>query len=297
MGGNKPPIHIPIKMMKKLFLGLTLIPLFLQSQNIAFKEMPGIIALSDTNYSLAKQKIKTLSRQHKIDPQDKLLFLYSSLQNKDIPYFKKNIKKLIINDGFHYSKYYQQTVDINFSQLVKNQNLESWLLNISEKNHYKWVKNHPIAYEIQKQIIEISILDQTRQYLYRIQNKFQTSDSIAYFILKENDGIAFERLIKLCQSINGIPNSMDYGIYTSNLFSISFWHSLYPDCIENNWQRILPFVENTYFEGKIGTDLFWIYDFQLTNHFGYQYYGTIPDVPVKDSLNLTHRQVKYHLKP
>lgn len=264
-------------------------------QNPVFRLMDSISSIADTNYYLGKKALINLEHKYTVDPAEKLLFLVQSLKNKDIKYFKKSIHKLIINNGFRYSKDNHELYN-RYSHITKyliENGLEEWLLNESAKNYYKWVKNNPKAFEVRCQMENLLEVDQTRTYFYEMwSNKLLDSAEIAQELRKfDNDNL--NNLIKITNSIGILPNHFDHGIGTYYLWQISFYHNFYPETIIEVWNKMLPYIEDAYFSGKIGSGLFQLYDFQLNMLFGYQYYGFLKNVPVKDAEGLENRRKKY----
>lgn len=121
----------------------------------------------------------------------------------------------------------------------------------------------------------------------------EDSTSLAQDLLKEMDRSNINSLLALTRKLGVLPNHFDHGLNTYYVWQICFFHNMYPDKIDEVWNQMLPFIEQAYFAGKIGDGLFRLYDFQLNQLFGYQYYGFIADVPVKDEAHLQDRKHKY----
>jgi len=131
-----------------------------------------------------------------------------------------------------------------------------------------------------------------RGYFYEIQKK--DSNSNAKMALKKVDRYNISTLKQLANKNNGIlPNNFDHGIGTSLIWQGSFLHNLCSGDIMENWNEALPYIENTYFAGKINDSLFRLLDQQLKQHLGVQYYGFEKDTPVIDEEQLVERRMKY----
>jgi hypothetical protein len=98
---------------------------------------------------------------------------------------------------------------------------------------------------------------------------------------------------ELCK-LNGnyLPNNFDNGIGTFNSISLLISHNLKQGTnIEYIRNKIFPYIEQAYLEGKVDADLFYAYDNRLNQYYGYQYYGTLPDsVPLLEKETFSERK-------
>lgn len=268
-----------------IFLTLSLFGI---SQNpsfrIIFEEIYPIIS---TDYFKAKQMLIDVEKKYEIDPAEKLLFLYESLRQNDTSYFKSEMKGLMENNGYRYSKR-ERSLDDNLTILINEKNLEDWMFTQSDSLYPIWVKNNPRAFEIRRKIDAMIILDQTRGYFYDMD-----STCGSYSELEKLDYSNFIDLISLADKNGILPNHIDHGVGTYYTWEIILLHNLKTDHFFENWERILPYIEKTYFAGKIGDDLFRLCDQWMVRLFGYQYYGFENGVPIKDEEHLAERRKKY----
>ena len=281
--------------MKKLLVVLLILisfSSFSQAPNPVFKRMDTVQKIADTNYFIAKSRLIRLEKESVVDPAEKLLFLTKSLENNDMKYFKKEMTELIIRHGYNYTPnpYSLKKTDAIFCGLLREHNLEEWISTKCQKLYPKWIKNNPKAFEVQQAIAKIAIKDQTRKYFYQIIK--QDSSLTSKEVLMEMDANNLNDLISITNQIGILPNHFDHGLNTFYLWQTCLFHNLYEDRIEQVWLRMLPYIEQAYFSGKIGDGLFRLYDFQLNLLFGYQYYGFLENVPFKDEGNLQERKRK-----
>lgn len=268
-----------------LFLSLNI---FCNAQNPSFRIIfENIYPIISTDYTRAKQMFIDLEKNHIIDPAEKLLFLYESLRNDDISYFKSEIKGLMENSGYRYSKI-ERSFDDNLTLLINEKGLEEWIFSQSDSLYPIWVKNNPRAFEIRKKIDELIIRDQMRGFVY-----YQDSACNLGQELKKLDLSNFYDLMSLVDKNGILPNHIDHGLGTYYTWQIILLHNLYSDRFYEIWERILPYIEKTYFAGKIGDDLFRLYDQCMARQFGYQYYGFEKNIPIKDEEHLAERKRKY----
>jgi hypothetical protein len=268
------------------------------SQNESFRIISEKIdPICSTNYEGAKKIFQEIEEKYQIDPAEKLLFLKYSLENNDIRYFKSSMKKLIKNNGYNYaiedSKFKQR--NFNFIELIRLKEVESWLIKKSEKYYPIWIKNHQHAFSIKLKIDQLIVKDQMRGYFCRIYD--QDSTVGADKMLAEIDYSNFRELLILADENGILPNHIDHGIGTYYSWQGILLHNLKTvsgkDYFLKIWEEILPYIEKTYFSGKIGYDLFQLYDQFLAQNYGYQYYGFEKNVPVFDLEHLEDRKIKY----
>ena len=259
------------------------------SQNVSFNIYNDSISpyLKD-NYFKAKKKLIQTERKYILDPALKLLFLSYSLENQDVFYFKKSIKSLMKNNGYTNDKGYF------LGQYIENEEISEWLVKKSKKLNVVWIKNNYDAFKVKLVIDNLHTKDQMRGSFYYLNKSDTACGKSAKKELQKIDYANFTRIIKLAQSNEGIlPNHIDHGIGTFYIWQGVLFHNLTRDKIEENWKLILPYIEKTYFEGKIGDNLFRLYDQLLYSYFGYQYYGFEKNAPVKDEEHLEDRKLKY----
>jgi hypothetical protein len=242
----------------------------------------------EDDYFKAKKKLIQTERKYILDPTLKLLFLSYSLENHDVVYFKKSIKSLMKNNGYTNDKGYF------LGQDIENEEISKWLVKKSKKLNVVWIRNNYDAFKIKLVIDKLHVKDQMRGSFYYLNKSDTACGKSTKKELQKIDYANFTRIIKLAQSNEGIlPNHIDHGIGTFYIWQGVLFHNLTRDKIEENWKLILPYIEKTYFEGKIGDNLFRLYDQLLNRYLGYQYYGFETNAPIKDEEHLEERKLKY----
>lgn len=243
-----------------------------------------IFPLTTNNYKKAKDLFLQIEEQYKVDPNETFLFVKKSLQNNDLPFFKSKIKNLIEDHGLRYSNQeYSLVFDYEFTTLLKENNIEAWMVKQSDSLFPIWVKNNPRAYEIQRKMHELLIIDQGLR-----STRLPVSDSICdvWTIIEQQDYDNLFALLSTVDSSRVLPNNFDHGIGVYNLWKIVFLHNIKTTKIEDIWNLMQPYLEKTFLEGKISDDCFYMLDYHSSNQFGYQYFGYIKDVPIKTKDNL-----------
>jgi len=245
----------------------------------------------ETDYYEVKKIFVSLNESYNIDPNQKYNFAYHSLKNDDVDYFKKLMKDLILNYGFKYSKYdislkSNNLKDNSFSNLLKRRDLENWLFNESDSLFPLWIKENPRSFEVRTKIQELVIVDQS------MRIGFPDFDSLIWDAISIRDYKNFQSLLSLCDSNGILPNNFDQGYGSLDWFYI-FLHNIKSYQTLEIWDEFLPYLEKTYFAGKISNECFIMYDRVLIQFYGYQYYGFFEDVPVKDEKGLYERRLKY----
>ena len=96
------------------------------------------------------------------DSQEKHLFLQESLKQDDISFFKKDIKEIMKNSGFNYSK--RDTVEVyrsSFDDLIVEKGLSEWIIKTSNKLYSKWIKKNPVGFYVHNYVDYLIRVDQT----------------------------------------------------------------------------------------------------------------------------------------
>ncbi|MBL1280895.1 MAG: hypothetical protein COA33_011510 [Fluviicola sp.] len=249
-------------------------------------------------YEVAKRRIKAYEKRFTLNPLEIQDFVKTSLDSGDIGYFKRKLKFLSRNYGFIYT--YKDTIDIqwaynsNIKKKIYDNDLVDWAVKMNKKNYPKWLAEH---YKEETFNQKFAILDEKDQYLRWICSYFTPLDpSYSDSILTKGDYDNFLEVLTIYQLNDSIiPNPFDNGLsYPSGWLII--WHNLKdPNIIDLIWTLLLPYVEKTYATGKIGKHYFEVYDHWLNEFFNEQYYGTLENVPIRDSEHFEERKLKYRL--
>lgn len=232
------------------------------------------------------QEINSISEKL-IAPSTRLHFSFLCLKNNDIETFKKIIPVLIEKEGFFYS--YKDTLPINrfffINNLIYENGLQNWMISQSANLYPIWIKNNYFQFTSSLELIRL----------------FTEAKKIDLNILTNSRAWnqSFDLLIELqliCKSNNNtLPNEFDYGISGREkyIFTIIENCLFFDQYAKLSWEFILPYIDNAYFEGKIGTNYYALYDYALYRHSGMQYYGFIENAPFIDEFNLFKRAKKY----
>lgn len=250
--------------------------------------------LLETDYESAKKRALEIRKEAKISPEYRLYFLEFSLKNNDLNFFKKEVSDLILNYGYRYTRAdtCEVCLDDDFKTLIADKKISKWLLLKSDKLYPEWIKNNPINYDLQRRLSDLHFKDQTRVLIMPLDSSCG-KDRITRTINAEN----YSELLMICiNNDRKVPNAYDNGI------GANWYLILLHNLIENSndakdqiviWNRILPFIEKTYFEGKIDDGIFKFLDQQLLREYNLQYYGFLDNVPIIDPINVGKRRLKY----
>jgi hypothetical protein len=271
----------------KLFLGTSFVILFhllVSAQNPSYFLMHKNV-LSNENYEDAKSHYIEFSAKYSIDPAQTYLFLYKSLSNNDISFFKKKMSQLIIESGKKYTQIdsVQEIDNGEFIQLMQSKGLIEWAIQTSTKNHLNWVKKN---YEVLP-LIELGIkLNAVNYSLKKFQHTFNFNPDEINFNDSVYNSLQFkniEELAKFCEVFNTYPNSFDHGLtYASNFDQILLQNLKIKANFFKTWELLSPYIEKKYLEGKLSFMKFVYYDQMSVRHFGYQFYGTLENVECFD---------------
>lgn len=277
------------------------VPGSLFCQNTSYKIIyDSIYPIMATDYPNAKRIWEKYCIGEDVDPAEQVIFLGFSLKNQDVEFYKKRIIPLIRSYGWSYN--YSDTLLTATSRSllldeIKRNGLTNWTVRKSAKYYQKWAANNPQAVLYTTKINELIYADQAIRKC--IPAETETVNSELYdAILSEFDYNNLLKIIDLCIANDGlIPNNFDDGVTTYYKINFIIWHNLKdPNTIQKTWNLLLPYIEKTYFAGKISYTLFMAYDKWNYQFFGYQYYGTLGEnVPVKDADLLEERRKKYGL--
>lgn len=249
-------------------------------------------------YEAGKNRLQDYQKHYTVDPREISEFIKHSLDAEDISFYKQQIRFLSRNYG--YILVDKDTIDIEWmhsSSLTKKiykHDLVDWTIKTSTKGYRKWVAEHPHEVMLNERLYS---MDQKDQYTRQMIAWSCTSDSIAHQqALRFWDYENFLELLTIYQYNDSIiPNPFDNGLKKPMGWLI-IWHNLKtPENRELVWTLLLPYVEKTYFTGKIGKHFFEVYDHCLYTSQGEQYYGTIEGVPIRDAEHYEERKLKYKL--
>lgn len=269
--------------------------IFSYSQNLSYITIyDSIYPIINENYWKAKDMWIGLEKKYPIDNRERLLFINYSYKNKDMEFFKQQLRNLIINNGFEIN---EKLFWLNcYNEITSKGKLTKWYEKIHQKYHKKWIIKNIKKLEVINLIEQIYIKDQILVSLY--QNKTDTCNAlkdINNYIKKE----CFNNLsaiLNISKNYGGLPNAFDYPLSIMGKIEIIILHNLKDSTnMEKNWNLILPYIENAYFDNKISNSSFKMYDKCLYEYFGYQYYGTIKNAPIKDIETYEQRKRKYKL--
>ena len=262
------------------------------SQNPSYKLFDdSIYPIIDKEYDKAKSLFISLNEAYQVDPIFKKIFCFYALKHDDLDYFKNSMKYLIVNYGYKYSKYdlslsLIDTSKLTLTKLLKDNNLENWLFDVSDSLYPVWIKNNPRSFEVKQKLNEINTIDQA------MRIGFNDLDSLTWDAIMKKDYLNLKTLLQLCDSNGILPNNFDQGIGSSDWFTI-YLHNIKSYQTFEIWEEFLPYLERTYLAGKIDNDCFVMYDRILAQFYGVQYFGFLEDVPIKDEEHLLERKEKY----
>ncbi len=247
------------------------------------------IVLIDMNASFDNQfayykEVKS-SEDRILLPDHTLYFSYFLLKNQHIETFKGEIIDLMKNHGYFYT--FNDTIIQNrfyyINQLVYENNLQNWMIEQSLIYHPQWIQNNYFSYSVSNVIKQL-------------KNKSEVINNNE-LINPNSWNQHFELIVKIVEiakmNNNTLPNQLDLGISMGELDLLIEKALAFPSKINITWEFILPYIDKAYFEGKIGSNLYQIYDIYLYNHSGSQYYGFIPNAPYIEEYTLFKRKEKY----
>lgn len=259
----------------------------------------GAVDLEDSIYSVLESDYESAKKllvkyEDQIIPQDVVFFLDDILARGDTNFYKDRMTYLMINYGWNYNNIEKHSLSALTSELSKN-NMHKWTFRASQKHFPVWLKNNMESILIQEKVQAILHTDQSiRGLLFSIDDS--TELNVIYRMITEID---FNNLIEICELSDEnnevLLNDFDNGIAIYNNVQLVLWHNLKSkENFQKSWDLILPYIEKAYFQKKIDSDPFKMYDIWSLNHKGYQYFGTLKDtIPVFDSLVLSNMRTKY----
>lgn len=254
-------------------------------------------------YKTLKGRFLQLDKDYSIDPSNELIFLGLSIENNDKRFYKKRLKSLIRKHGFSYSisDTLGERKTTGLLIQVHLQGESQWLSKLSQKHFSHWVKKNPLAYKIQNEINTLAELDQMSvrmfsSYAFDESTSDSTKNKIKDILFKSGRS-NIDRLAAICEEIGTFPNNYDFGIGSYFKLGALIDHSL--EAKENfhyAWDKLFPYLEKAYLEGKIDHSFFLFYDMHSAMHFGTQRFGFAPEfIPMEDEENWITRKEKYGL--
>ena len=265
--------------------------------------------LNINKYSEAKQKFITLTKSNKIDPDYKLFFIQYSLMYDDTCFYKSEIKQLMSKHGLQIDYADSLLIDERYNVLnyLKSEKLKKWSVNKSTTKYGIWSFKNQRSVKIKEALNLAKERDRlVRTITFSFYPKIQRYDTLCF----NNVYLAYKNEIadvdtKNCHLVedlckfngNYLPNNFDNGIGTFNAISLFISHNLKQGTnIEYIRNKIFPYIEKAYLDGKIDASLFYTYDNRLYQYFGYQYYGTLSDsIPILDKETFLERKNRLSL--
>ena len=249
-------------------------------------------------YDAGKSTLQDYQKQYTVDPREISEFIKHSLDAEDISFYKKQARYLSRHYGFLLT--YRDTIGIEWlypSSLTKKiyeKGLVDWTVKITDKNYSKWASEHTHEMMLNQRLYS---MDQKDQYIREVIATSCKSDSITYQqMIQHWDYENLLELLTIYQDNDSIiPNPFDNGL-NNPMGWLIIWHNLKNSKnIDLTWTLLLPYIEKTYFTGKIGRHFFEVYDYWLNEFFGEQYYGTLTGVPIRDEGSFEERKHRYRL--
>lgn len=297
-----------MKFLTLIILSLTLNIGICQNKSYQIYE-DSIYPSVEKDYQKAKNTYQKYDKIYQFDPIYTLSFLEFVIENDDIAFFKKEIKKLIKLYGYSYS-----LIDTSgtamvtpLNQQINSKKIYNWLAFKSQKHHPKWVRKNPNA---AFQGVLLNTLFTKDQLTRKISFDF-------FPVMKEMDSICYANFVNVYDSLltaidanniislqnacikndNYLLNNFDNGYLSSRIVGLIISHNLKRGkYLNETWERLYPFVEQAYIDGKISDVLLHEYDFNLNKHYGYQYYGTLGvEVPINDMETFCDRKKRLSL--
>ncbi|MBS1646919.1 MAG: hypothetical protein JST67_06225 [Bacteroidetes bacterium] len=116
-------------------------------------------------------------------------------------------------------------------------------------------------------------------------------------MIAQEDFRHLEEIVDLSKENGGLPNGFEYTTDIYQKIQLILLHNLKTkENFLKAWGLIFPYLEKAYFDGKISYSFLYAYDVYSNMHFGYQYYGFLDKVPVKDNEELSERKKRYKIQ-
>jgi len=295
--------------MKHLFFLICLVQssIFFSQNNFWQYYQDSIQPLLNSNkYKEAKQKFIALKN---IDPDYKLFFIQYSLMYDDTSFYKSEVKQLMSKYGLQIDYADSILIDerYNVFNYLKSEKIKKWSLSNSKSRYRRWSNKNQRTIKIKEALKLAKERDRlVRSLTYSFYPAIQKYDSLCmnkvYEAYKNEiadvDTKNCHLVEELCK-LNGnyLPNNFDNGIGTFNSIGLFISHNLKQGTnIEYIRNKIFPYIEQAYLDGKVDATLFYAYDNRLNQYYGYQYYGTLPDsVPVLEKESFSERKSRLKL--
>lgn len=262
--------------------------------------------VAEKDYAQAKKNYFSLGRQCQWDPINSYFFLEKVLEANDIRTYRRVVNNLIREYGFVYSTFdtlMENRIDL-VKDLIYTKDLAEWTIKKSNRNHPKWLKDHPNHSIYLAAMKEIHTRDQLvrRMASYTYWNldeyKNQLDTTIMTDLLKREEEIAdkvdLENVIKfqtLCVRNNyRLPTNFDACWNITGLTSFVLFHNFKERTnAEEVFHRLYPYIERAYLDGRIPQHALELFDSYLDDMYGLQYYGSKGNtVPFTDKYSSEH---------
>jgi hypothetical protein len=304
--------------MKILFVAVLLNCFALLGQNPSYKLFNDeIFPTAEKDYQKAKAIYVIYQKKYSFDPNYIRLFLDYSLKNKDVKFFKKEIKILIKNYGFSYSS--EDTLKSKFEDTfysgIYDLDLHHWLISASRKYYPKWMSKHPDAIEYERLISLLHTRDQLIRGLsfkyHDVYNQICKENVYDTLLIKRVNQIYNSKFDKIfystdCENIKKIASTFlknnkmitnfDCFNFGNHVNFIVFHNFKGGVNLDETWNSLHIYFEQAYIDGFDSGRFFRSYDYYLNLYQGLQYYGTLGEnIPLKDPETFKERKERLKL--
>jgi hypothetical protein len=260
-----------------------------QVQGSRGKVEAAIALLRDMHYEEGFAAYRKLPKDV-IDPEQKLLVAMVAYTHGDSAMYLSILLDLMAAHGYEDSPH---TSGMLFHDDISSGRHAAWYDQHLDSCRIAFFSTHLARFHVIDELRKIYELDQARGVVYTHASDQGGADSI----LSGLDGENFHRILALA-NVYGLPNNMDDQWNATGIVNLVLHHcGKNPDRFQERWDAIWPYLERAYSEGKISNGFLFIYDQSLSTHTGMQSFGTLPDVPVRDSDGLRQRRTEHGLEP
>lgn len=241
-----------------------------------------------SDYKTAKMQIANLEKKYGYEPELKLIILKYSFKNKDLKYFKNELKCLVRDYGFNFS-YLKKSSP--YYKSITSGSLSKWFKKMYLKNHLKWLKTNFLK---QIDIEKLNNLGNRDQLIIKFQlslmNKFDDIDS-----KKKITAVASEYLLNeamdwydITRGLGAYPSAKNFALIQNSLHTLQIHNLKYKRNIDEFWKLFFPYFKDAYLKNEIDYIHFKNYDNLSYLNFKNQSFGLLNKDNLSDFLKAKH---------
>ena len=237
------------------------------------------------DYFKAKEMLLNLEQENGKWPEQKLQLLSSSYRNGDWEFFKDELLSLVEHNGFDIL---QLNSGLNYYEALTIGELSVWFRKNYPSLRARWLENNLEKLPYIKALNDLYVKDQTLASIASTINSQDFDDErskqIWDFMILERTKEHFSELLDIYKKIGQYPSANSFALPQSPYFLVETHALKTPSISMECLEQIYPYYEKAYLNNEISYLVFRNFDVQLLLSTGKQYFGTVKESEVPESV-------------